>query len=99
MFSNDTTLYFHDCDQLSLYSIIKIELLNMNTYFISNRPTLNINETCYILFNYKLSHINISINNINLTRVKSTELVGIIINQNLDWKLHIYLTLQNNLHN
>ena len=42
-----------------------------------------------MLFNNKLSHINISINNINLTRVKSTELLGIIIDENLDWKLHI----------
>ena len=42
-----------------------------------------------MLFNNKLSHINISINNINLTRVKSTEFLGIIIDQNLDWKLHI----------
>ena len=55
---------------------------------ISNRLTLNINKTCYMLFNNKLSHINISINNINLTRVKSIEFVG-IIDQNLDWKLHI----------
>ena len=37
----------------------------------------------------QLSHINISINNINLTIVKSSEFVGIIIDQNVDWKLHI----------
>ena len=49
-----------------------------------------------MLFNNKLSHINISINNINLTRVKSTENVGIIIDQNLDCKLHI-LYLKNKL--
>ena len=36
-----------------------------------------------MLFNNKLSHINIS-NNINLTRVKSTECLGIIIDQNID---------------
>ena len=42
-----------------------------------------------MVFNNTLSHINISINNINLTRVKYTELLGIIIDQNLDWKLHI----------
>ena len=60
------------------------ELLNINKWFISNRLTLNINKTCYMLFNNTLSHINISINNINLTRVKSTEFVGIIIDENLD---------------
>ena len=49
-----------------------------------------------MLFNNKLSHINISINNINLTIVKSTEFVGIIIDQNLDWILHI-LYLKNKL--
>ena len=42
-----------------------------------------------MFLNIKLSNINISINNINLTRVKSTEFLGIIINQNIDWKLYI----------
>ena len=49
-----------------------------------------------MLFNNKLSHINISINNINLTRVKSTEFLGIIIDDNLDLKLQI-LNLKNKL--
>ena len=49
-----------------------------------------------MLFNNKLYHIYISINNINLTRVKSTEFLGIIIDENLDWKLHI-LYLKNKL--
>ena len=70
MFTDDTTLYFDDCNQVFLD--IKKELLNINKWFISNRLTLNINKTCYMLFNNKVSHINISINNINLTRVKST---------------------------
>ena len=51
-----------------------------------------------MLFNNKLSHINISINNIDVTRVKSTEFVVIIIDKNLYWKLHI-LYLKNKLTN
>ena len=96
MFADDTTLYFDDYNQLFLDTLIKKELLNINKWFISNKLTLNINKTCYMLFNNKLSHINISINNINLTRVKSTEFLGIIIDENLDWKLHI-LYLKNKL--
>ena len=65
MFVDDTSLYFYDCDLLFLDSIIKNEFLNINKWFISNRLTLNINKTCYMLFNNKLSYINISINNIN----------------------------------
>ena len=83
-------------NQVFLDTLIKKELVNINKWFISNRLTLNINKTCYILFNNKLSHINISINNINITRVKSIECVGILIDQNLDWKLHI-LYLKNKL--
>ena len=89
MFADDTTLYVDDCNQVFLDTLIKKELLNINKWVISNRLTLNINKTCYMLFNNKLSHINISINNINLTIVKSTSFLGIIIYQNLDWKLHI----------
>ena len=95
MFADDTTLYFDDYNQVFLDTLIKKELLNINKWFISNRLTLNIYKTCYMLFNNKLSHINISINNINLTRVKSTEFLGIIIDENLDWKLHIlYLKIK-----
>ena len=67
MFADDTTLYFDDYNQVFLDTLIKKELLNINKWIISNRLTLNINKTCYMLFNNKLSHINISINNINLT--------------------------------
>ena len=72
MFADDKTLYFDDYNQVFLDTLIKKELFNINKWFISNRLTLNINKTCYMLFNNRLSHINISINNINLTRVKST---------------------------
>ena len=88
----DTKLLLH---YKIIPTLIKKELLNINKWFISNRLTLNINKTYYMLFNNKLSHINISINNINLTRVNSTEFVG-IIDENLDWKLHI-LYLKNKL--
>ena len=44
-----------------------------------------------MLVNNTLSHINISINNIYLTRVKSIEFLGIIIYQNLDWKYTYYI--------
>ena len=73
MFADDTTLYFDDYNQVFLDTLIKKELLNINKWFISNRLTLNFNKTCYMLSNNKLSHINISINNLNLTKVKSTE--------------------------
>ena len=43
-----------------------------------------------MLVNNTLSHINISINNIDLTRIKSIEFLGIIIYQNLDCKIYIY---------
>ena len=87
MFADGTTLYFDDCNQVFLDTLIQKELLNINKLFISNRLTITINKTCYMLFNNKLSIINISINNINLTRVKSTELLGIINDENLDLKL------------
>ena len=57
MFADDTNLYIYDCNQIFLDTIIKKELLNINKWFISNIHTLNINKTCYMLFNNKLSHI------------------------------------------
>ena len=34
MFADDTTLYFDDCDQVLLDTLIKKELLNINKWFI-----------------------------------------------------------------
>ena len=92
MFADNTTLYFDDYNQVFLDTLIKKELLIINKWFISNRFRLHINKSCYMFFNNKLSNINISINNINLIRVTSIEFLGIIIiiiDENLDWKLHI----------
>ena len=71
MFADNTTLYADDCNQVFLESLIKKELINKIKWFISNRLTLNINKTCYMLFSNTLSHINISINNITLIKVNS----------------------------
>ena len=56
MFADDTTLYVDDCDQVFLDTLIKKELLNINKWFLSNTPTININKTviCYSIINYRI---------------------------------------------
>ena len=46
MFADDATLYFYDCNQVFIDTLIKKELLNINKWFILNRLTFNINKTC-----------------------------------------------------
>ena len=55
--------------------------------------SLNLSKKNYILFRNRSADtdLNICINTINVTRVQSSKFLGIIIDENLNWKPHIQL--------
>ena len=55
-----------------------------------NKLPLNLSKTNYILFRNRSADtdLNIWINTINVTRVQSSKFLGIIIDENLNWKPH-----------
>ena len=69
------------------------ELGKLFVWFSVNKLSLNLSKTNYILFRNRPADtdLNICINTINVTRVQSSKFVGIIIDENLNWKPHIQL--------
>ena len=69
------------------------ELGKLFVWFSVNKLSLNLSKTNYILFRNRSADtdLNICINTINVTRVQSSKFLGIIIDENLNWKPHIQL--------
>ena len=62
-------------------------------WFAVNKLSLDLTKTNYILFRSRPpdADLNIQINDIKVSRVQSSKFLGIIIDENLNWKPHIQL--------
>ena len=80
--------------------IVNIELNNLFNRLTANKPTLNIKKSNFVIFrpyqkrlNY-LPHVNIFDNeenkNITLEHKNCIKYLGLLIDENLSWKNHIY---------
>ncbi len=64
-----------------------------------NKLTVNYDKTCYMIFTPSHSNVgnldlDLYVKKFKITRVASTKYLGIIIDENLDWKSHIYNVCQ-----
>ena len=68
------------------------ELKNLDTWFRSNKLSLNATKTNYILFRPKNKKISsdydLYINNVKLSHVTNTNFLGVQIDEFLNWDLH-----------
>ena len=94
MYADDTTL-FCSLDSINLENrerIINNELQNVSNWLVSNKLTLNVNKTKYMMF-YKhpkvVAPLNIKINNNTISRVNTFNFLGLHLNSNLSWNTHI----------
>ena len=91
LFADDTNLLYSCNDLNSLQITVNRELSKLSDWFASNRLSLNIKKTNYILFGNKRlpANIDININGITIDRVEHTKFLGVIIDDKLTWTPHI----------
>ena len=93
LFADDSCFYLSDSNITSLMNMINIELNNLNNWINSNKLTLNFKKSHYIIFSRKLnlnSNIpTLKINNNVIERVHNTNFLGLTLQDNLSWELHI----------
>ena len=97
MYADDTNLTVHGNTAKDLELKLNSELNNVHKWLITNRLTLNVEKTEYMLVGSRqklanlsnLSEIKVSIDNNEVERVSNTKTLGIIIDGNLKWKEHI----------
>lgn len=96
MFADDTNLFYSHSDLNTLYQKMNEELIKITQWFSANKLSLNLKKTQYSLFhsNNKKSKIpesipTISINGMEITRSNTSKFLGVIIDENLNWKYHL----------
>ena len=95
LFADDTNVFASHTSLNHLIDLINTELSLVADWFQSNRLSLNISKTNFILF---CSHrkpipninIDIHINQQQITQVKSCKFLGVYIDSHLTWKDHIH---------
>ena len=100
MFADDTNLFYSNQDINSLYEFVNKELVNINTWFQANKLSLNASKTKYILFHkprqkrfIPLNFPSLKINQMEIKREQSQKFLGVLVDENLNWKNHIDLLL------
>ena len=88
-------VFFHTHDNFeSLIRATKQELIRISTWLATNKFVLNISKTNYIIFTSKGKSYNKNVSNIqidgnNLQKVNKTKFLGIVIEEHLNWAMHI----------
>ena len=93
LFANDTNIICSNDDPDTLETVLNKDLHIISNWFKLNKLSLNVTKTNYMIFKNKYSpatsiDVNILIDNNQLSQVKTTKFLGVLIDDNLSWKTH-----------
>ena len=93
IFADDTNVFFHSENIADLISTAKSIMLQLNSWFNSNKLTLNTNKSSFTIFKSSRKRINlpksIEFLNFKIERTSSIKFLGIILDEHLTWDQHI----------
>ena len=91
MFADDTSIFAKGSNPNDIISMLNNELENIAAWLRANRLSLNIGKTHFIVFSNCKLHVNrkVTIGGNELDQLKSTNFLGIKIDEKLSWKEHI----------
>ena len=91
LFADDTNIFCSENKLVDLQVILNRELSKLYVWFSVNKLSLNLDKTNYILFQNRPpdNSLNLHINNVNVPQVQSTKFLGIIIDEQINWKPQI----------
>jgi len=97
LFADDTNV-FHSHKQMSeLVKSVNYELEKLSEWFRSNKLSLNVQKTNYIIFtNKKIPEDDqLTLDGRKLERVVSTKFLGVVIDERLNWAEHVnYISIK-----
>ena len=93
LFADDTNVFLSHKDADCLANILNTELNKLSIWFRANKLSLNLKKTKFMVFKpsqKRKSHdIQLFINDYKLDQVKETIFLGVILDENLNWKSEI----------
>ena len=76
-----------------LSDMLNLEMDKLSIWFKANKLSLNLRKTKFMVFKPRqkrsICNIQISIDNQNIVEVKETNFLGVILDENLNWKSEI----------
>ena len=96
MYADDTNITFHSRNLTELEDTMNIELVNLNTWLTSNKLSLNIAKTEFMvigsrqrLATFENNDLNIFVNDKKIKKAQSSDSPGMTVDEHLTWKNHI----------
>ena len=93
LFADDTSLFSSSKSLKSLEQQINKELYNISVWLTANKLTLNVSKSNFIIFHNKANKtkhsLDLNINGENLKQKVSTKYLGLLTDDQLNWKHHI----------
>ena len=89
LFADDTSIFHSHSNAIQLFSILNEELRKVDAWMKSNRLSVNIKKTNYVIFKSKQKRVNANLslyyNNNPLKKEQFTKFLGVYIDENLSW--------------
>ena len=92
LFADDTNVFISGNNFRKLINTLHIELDKLYAWLQSNKLTLNLLKTHYMVFHrakHKHMDVKLCINTFPIQQVDNTKFLGVIIDDNLNWSNHI----------
>jgi len=93
LFADDTTLLIRHRNVDDLTALTNTELAHMSKWFDTNKLSLNVDKTKYILFtlhnNIRNTPLEIAIKGTNIERTSHIKFLGVTVDETLTWESHI----------
>jgi hypothetical protein len=93
LFADDTNVFLSGNDLATIVNQLNTELQKLTTWLHSNKLSINIGKTQYMVFRTRNKRIdfdvNVTISGQTIKRVQSTRFLGVILNEYLSWNEHI----------
>ena len=95
LFADDTNIFVEHENIEQLYANAKIVLEYLFKWFKDNKLTLNSSKSSFTIFTTKYKRNNneipdiLAVNNINILMSSSTKYLGVFLDEELNWKIHV----------
>ena len=88
-FADDTTVFASDSDINNVHASVNRELVGVDNWLKTNRLSLNVSKTSYIIISNQKNALHIKIRETILTKVSTVKFLGVMLDENLTFKDHV----------
>ena len=89
LFADDTNLFFSHKDIDILQETMNNELEKITTWLCTNKLSLNIKKTHFIIFKFNRKKLKKKVNAQPIEQLKYTKFLALLFDEELSWKYHI----------